>query len=212
MEEEIKIYVSCPITTSNSLRIEAIKLIEEAKGIPYSWEVGSFYIETIMDEATAVVVILPNTSKLKSGNLLWGADYSNIPKGTASEIKRAINRQLPVFLLYESSEGFFIYRVESTNQGIRGRAGTKLNLAYVISEEKKVREGKKKAADHAVIFGNGHAEAKMKALEGGWSGKVSSGGPSMQSIPVLPSKFEVWLAGEHPTLSIEDRNKLILII
>lgn len=151
--DRAKIYISCPINTAESLRVKAKEIIDLLSGISDIWKVGHNYTNKALLESEGLLIILPKEAYRNSSATLWGSSYNQITLGTRTEIKLAIERQIPVFLLYESLEGFRVYNTVSDGKGIQGVAGTSSSFKHFIAAINKKKEFNKAKEQADIDFG-----------------------------------------------------------
>lgn len=89
-------YLACPISVDNDylseVHNELIKKLRDANSVR-RWYRGTKYTPDLIDNAIALIVILPgNKPKM---------NLESIPAGTRSEIRKALSHNLPIYMVYK---------------------------------------------------------------------------------------------------------------
>lgn len=129
----MKVYVSSPVSIPQKDLDAVLELLNKFDGIQaYSWLRGAPYHTRLLDEADAVVVILPDFN--------WKHSRLSLPNGVKNEISRAKSQAKPIYLAYVPTSinagEMSIYKTTIDSgmfSGIPGTSGT-LFKDYNIKE------------------------------------------------------------------------------
>lgn len=204
MEEPIiHVYVACPMNVPLDYLNEVCVLIRKLGGTPYYWDRNSRVYDTgIMDKAEVVVAISGRENAWRTNNI-------KIPKGTRSEIDRALQYQKPLFTTYIPQHGLQIYKAyregNKDYDSFGGQSGSSGDFEYLILGLKNDKKAKMKE------------EVRIKANQyGNW---VYEKFINVQSIPRIPglsmveevSSNNPSVNDEYSYLTVEEQSKLLLI-
>ena len=116
----MKVYVSAPVKTPSDKVQEVLNLFTK-RGIEVTaWREGMTYYNYFLNNADAVVFILPEFS--------WRSEIYSLPNGVKNEVKRAVEQRKLIYIAYiptQINKGVMnIYEAEITNGFIQGKPGT----------------------------------------------------------------------------------------
>lgn len=113
------VYISCPISVPRPILDRFYDELHKINYInPYRWERGTRYDSQMINNADAVVFILPDTGFL--------ANYFELPAGVRSELRFAYENNKKIFLGYITRNGDYQFYEASVdeNLSIQGIGGT----------------------------------------------------------------------------------------
>lgn len=199
MEEPIiHVYVACPMNVPLDYLNEVCILIRKLGGTPYYWDRNSRVYDTgIMDKAEVVVAISGRENAWRTNNI-------KIPKGTRSEIDRALQYQKPLFTTYIPQHGLQIYKACRTGNKdydiFGGQSGSSGDFEYLILGLKNEKKAKMKE------------EQRIRINQyDAWTSHQFADVKIIPRIPNLKSSNNPSVNDDYSYLTEEEQSKLLLI-
>jgi len=137
--DKCKVYISCPVSVSAQKFGEYLKHVATFPVEASFWQRNTKYDPNNLKNADAVLFILPE-NKFKM-------PFMTLPSGCFKELNTAVELKKPIFLLYKSSFGIYVYStaIDTMFSGIPGSSSEFRD--FVIQHNEQLRPKKDELTD-----------------------------------------------------------------
>jgi hypothetical protein len=115
MKNTSNVYLSCPLSIPKKNLLEMVEFLTGPDFSLTYWN-REYYVEEYYNLCDVMIVALPNNT--------FRYSIEDLPIGVKKEVKEAIKDKKPILLIYKSSNGYRLYKVDIIKNYILGIAST----------------------------------------------------------------------------------------